>query len=185
MPEQGPARTYDPGVETDDLARLYRDIVWLAESGTFLDPAEGWTARLIIAHLAVNDLTLLRGLEDGIIDNADSLDEDRLRVEPDPLGSLQATSADLIEFVATIDENEMEIQLPVRIFEEGVLRIDHPLSVAALVEYHTSVHLTAHLWQLGDLVIRPKSAPGPSALSLLRKRARLASSRGAARRDTP
>jgi hypothetical protein len=165
-------------VETDDLARVYRDIIWLAESGTFLDPAQGWTARMVIAHLAVNDMTLLRGLEDGVIDNADALDEDRLRHEPDPLGSLQATSVELIAFVDTIDEFEMGVELPVRVLEEGVPRIDHSLTVAALVEYHTSVHLTAHLWQLGDLIIRPRTAPGPSALNLLRKRAWQAASRG-------
>jgi hypothetical protein len=129
----------------------------------------------------VNNLTLLRGLVDGIVDHADGVDEDRRRTEPDPLGRLAATSSQPVTFGQTIDEFETNVELAVRSFEEGMLRIDRPLTVAARIEHSTAVSLIADRWPDGDLVISPRDASGACGLSLLP--ARVAAARPASHRD--
>jgi hypothetical protein len=157
-------------VDTTDLAGAYRDVVALAEWATFLDPAEGWPARYVIAHLALTDRALLRGLEEGEVDTTDALDEDRLRAEADPLGALRASSVALVDFVDTIDEDEMKIRVPVTMVEPPVMRLSRRTPVGRLLRLHATVHLPAHLEQLKAMVIRPVNAPGPSALVTAKKR---------------
>ena len=157
-------------MDTTDLAGVYRDVIALAEWATFLDPAEGWPARYVIAHLALNDRALMRGLEDGEVDTTEALDEDLLRQEDDPLGALRTSSARLVDFVDTIDEDEMKIRVPVIMVEPPVITISRRTPVSRLVRLHATVHLPAHLDQLKALVIRPANAPGPSALVRAKKR---------------
>lgn len=157
-------------MDTTELAGVYRDLIALFEWATFLDPADGWPARYVVAHLALADRALLRGLEEGEVDATEAMDEDLLRQVADPLGALRTSSAHLVEFVETIDEDEMKIRVPVRMVEPPIVSVSRRTPVGRLVRLHATTHLPAHLAQLKTLVVRPVSSPGPSALVTARKR---------------
>ena len=158
-------------MDTTELARVYRDVIDLVEWATFLDPSEGWPARTVVAHLAAHDRALLRGLEEGRVDTTEALDEDRLRAETDPLEALRTSSAQVLEFVGTLDDDEVRIRVPVTMVEPPVLSISRRTPVGRLIGQQTTVHLPAHLTQLRAMVVRPVTAPGPSALTRAKKRA--------------
>jgi len=146
-------------VDVEDLAQLYEEVLALAGSATFREPARGWTARSLVAHLVIHDRLLLEGLEAGVIDTSGSDDEERLSAVADPLRALARSSQDLLDFLATVTEEEEVTVLPVRMVEVGVSEIDGPMAVADLVAFQAGQHLPGHLAELFALVVRAVAPP--------------------------
>jgi hypothetical protein len=137
-----------------DVAALeagYQAVIALGEQCDFAAPDNGWTASMVFAHLTVNDHLLMSGIRDGRYDNAQAIDEARLRSESSPLVSLTHSSKALVALAAGLSDEEAAVEIAVLITDGGEVRVDQPLSVGRLLQIHTDVHLPSHREQLESL----------------------------------
>jgi hypothetical protein len=168
-------------MDTSELAAAYRAVLDLARSNGLGGPAaegrpgpseagdgQAWRPGDVLAHLIVNDRLLARAVRSVLegaarpYDNLDAIDLAELRALGRDLGDaagligeLEASSRELLELAGRLDEAQAASEVPVRILDGDVLRIDRPLPVASLLGIQARRHLPMHTEQLGELLGRP------------------------------
>ncbi|HMD45493.1 MAG TPA: maleylpyruvate isomerase N-terminal domain-containing protein [Acidimicrobiales bacterium] len=147
-------------MDVTDLAERYADLIAVSGSSAFVAPLGGWTARMVVAHLALGDRLLIESLHTGRFDNAPATDRERLQAVPDPVAALAASSAELLGLLAALDAGATRAPIRVRIAEEEGVVVDQSLTVAEVVDLHAGQHLPGHLHQLLGLRVLPWGASG-------------------------
>jgi len=147
-------------MDTSSLESAYRQILELAEHGEFTDPADGWGADMVLAHLTVNDGLLLAAAravlahEDASYDNAEAIDDSVLAAQgprPALIDRLQTSSRQLVDVASQLTDGLDQVEVPAKIVDDGKVVVDQPLPIAQLLEIHATMHLQGHLAQLQDL----------------------------------
>jgi hypothetical protein len=145
--------------DTADTMRMaYERILEVIETSVFTEPADGWSAHMVIAHLTTNDLLLAAAVEDATAyDNSLAVDETHLAQLDDVVGRLRFSSRSLTALVAGMTPDRAETEIPVTILDGPTLMVDQPMAIGRLVRIHAEVHLPSHLAQLEGL--RHNSVP--------------------------
>jgi hypothetical protein len=149
-------------MDTASLESAYRRIIDLASQGGFdTQPEDGWTAELLLAHVAVNDELLeataravLAHAPDPSYDNALAIDTEHLRKQgtlPELIDRLQTTSRQLADVANQLTDGLEDVEVPVRILDNDTVVVDQPLPIGRLLEIQAAVHLASHLSQLEEL----------------------------------
>lgn len=147
-----------------DIGSAFEPFVAELRKGGFVEPAEGWTAELVAAHIARNSELIaelaekVEAGEEPSYDNAASIDEAALRVYVEEIGempglitSVQATASRLAAARRRLDETTEAFPVRAMIRDGGRVVNDGPIPIAKLIEGHASFHLDAHLEQLKAL----------------------------------
>ena len=159
-------------MDTSELEAAYRRVLDLARSaaGPWADAGDdgGWRPGDVLAHLILNDRLLARAVRSVLegaaqpYDNLDAIEVAELRAVADRhggtaglIGELEASSRELLELAGRLDEAQAASEVPVRILDGDVLRVDQPLPVASLLTIQARRHLPMHTGQLGALLGRP------------------------------
>ena|SRR5271166_5467781 len=140
------------------LARRYGDLIEVSRCSSFAAPLGGWTARMVVAHLALNDRLLIGAVATGEFDNTAATDRAHLQAHPDPLTALEASSAEVLDLLAGLSADQAAAPVSVRIAEVGDAAVDQPMRLAEVVDLHTRHHLPGHLEQLLALRVLPWGA---------------------------
>ncbi|GAB3422201.1 maleylpyruvate isomerase mycothiol-dependent enzyme family protein [Flindersiella endophytica] len=154
-------------MNTDELRVAYDTFLAEAENGGFGPPPAGeWDAEHLLAHLVVghsailsNALAIVAG-ERTAYDNRASLDEWNLRRVIARAGGMPGLidlirrQADLfIAIAGQIDDEDLDVRLPIFILSNDELVVDEPRPLRFLVEGVGQIHLPLHTQQL--LSLRP------------------------------
>ena len=148
-----------------EIQGAYRVFVDTLRAGGFNEPATGWDASLIAAHIAANNDSIASAAEEiaaarhPSYDNAEAIDDERLREITLVAGSLEGL-AGLIETSAARLAHAWEllgpelgqIEVPVRIADGGQVVRDGPIPIRAFIEGNATIHLQLHLDQLRALL---------------------------------
>ncbi len=158
-------------MDTSELEAAYRSVVDLAARSGPSGPAApgdgnepGWRPDDVLAHLIVNDrllATAVRSVLEGAArpyDNLDAIEVAELRAAAEKhggtaglIGELEASSRELLDLAGRLDDEQGACQVPVRILDGDVLRVDQPLPVASLLTIQARRHLPMHQEQLAAL----------------------------------
>jgi hypothetical protein len=133
-------------------------------AGGFSDPAEGWTAGQVGAHITLNNelLTDLAELvhdgEETSYDNKPVVDDDSLLSYASRLGGLpeiadavQASAARLAAIYARLTDQERALQIPARMTHAGQVVMDDSMALGDLIIGNGEFHLSGHFEQLKAL----------------------------------
>lgn len=139
--------------------------------GQFSEPADGWNARQVGAHISMsNDLfselaERIHGGEDASFDNAAVSDPASLLAYAEGHGDLagladaiEASAARLAEAYDRLSEDERDRPVPTRIWHEGQIVRDSPMSIGELILGNGDFHLAMHMDQLQALLPRAATA---------------------------
>jgi hypothetical protein len=146
------------------LYEAYGPFVALLRDGQFSLPADGWSYELIGAHIAqatdhVADVVerVIAG-ESPTFDNRDDVAEHELRDYIESHGgdgtiadAVEASARHLAETVAALSDTHRDVLIPIRLVDNGVVVVDQPIPLGAVLATHTNLHLTGHLEQLQAL----------------------------------
>ncbi len=161
------AETRADGVDLGVLEVAYADFFAEAERGGF-GPAQAgeWGADEVLAHVALNDLAMVRVAHRLVHREEDLLFENVLCQDPALLAAEVSRCADLAErvargravaavamaAVARLDEEQRSALVHCRLRHDGEVVLDAPLPWGQLaIDAQAARHLPAHLGQLGDL----------------------------------
>jgi hypothetical protein len=171
-------------MDTSELEAAYRAVLDLATvaAGSPVDPPAGgdqeaggdregdeeWGPGDVLAHLIVNDRLLNRAVRSILAgapepyDNVDAVELAELRAQGTALGGvtglageLEASSRELTDLAARLDEAQAATPLPARILDGDNLRLDRPTPISALLAIQARAHLPMHLRQLSELMGPP------------------------------
>jgi hypothetical protein len=155
-------------MDTASLESVCRRIVEVAEQGGFSDQPDegGWTAEMVLAHMAATTDEVLGAArsvlahEHGGVDNANALDEDRLRGAgpwPALIDRFHTSSRQLIDVASQLTEGLEDTEVDIHLVDGGQVVIDGPMPIGRFIGIHADMHLPGHLSQLEQL--RPGSQP--------------------------
>jgi len=148
-----------------EIQGAYQVFVGTLRAGGFGQPATGWDAALIAAHVAANNDAIASVAEEiaaarqPSYDNAELIDDERLREIAAAAGSLDGL-AGLIETSAgrlaraweLLGPELGQIEVPVKIADGGQVVRDGPIRIRAFIEGNATFHLQLHLDQLRALL---------------------------------
>jgi hypothetical protein len=148
-----------------EIQAAYRVFVGTLRGGGFNQPDTGWDASLIAAHIAANNDSIASVAEEiaadrhPSYDNAEAIDDERLREIASAAGSLDAL-AGLIETSAArlarawelLGPELGQVEVPVKIADGGQVVRDGPIPIRAFIEGNATFHLELHLDQLRALL---------------------------------
>jgi hypothetical protein len=151
-------------VEVDELRNAYSAILEVARRGRFRPPPEGWSAEMLVAHLASNDELFIAVTEDLLAgrkagyDNLPAVTDAQLEQRVAAAGSLEAlieqagaTSSRLLELVARLDVQQASAMVPTKITSSGAVVVDQERSWGRTLAGQARFHLPLHLDQLKEL----------------------------------
>lgn len=153
----------------DDLAAAYAPFVASLLAGGFSEPADGWSAELIAAHVARNN-DLIAEAAEGVAaghevsyDNAATVDEDELAHYAASAGGRAGLAAEIERSAARLaaaagalgDRAETPVHVIIR--DNGEIVQDGPVPIGAFARGNASFHLRLHQEQLKAL--EPAWAP--------------------------
>lgn len=142
------------------LAASYDSLLAEAAAGGFTDPPSGWTAPMILAHIAINDARLAQitsAVSDGLTasnDNSAAVDDDRLREYAARLGwdgllrEVRENADALLAAAAEMTDEQAQRLVNTRIVDAGVTVVDDALPWGRMLLVHAQNHLPAHTRQL-------------------------------------
>ena len=147
------------------MYEAYGPFVALLRNGQFSAPVDGWGAELIGAHIAratdhMADLVLdvISG-ETPAFDNRDDVEQSELREYIDSRGgvnaladALDASARQLSAVASDLSDSQREVLIPVKLVDNGVVVVDQPIPLGALLQTHVNLHLSGHFEQLSALV---------------------------------
>jgi hypothetical protein len=154
-------------VNTSALRAAYDAFLQLATTGTFgPDPADGWGADRVLAHMAVNDgllaATTRQLLDDDpspAYDNALSQDSGNLDAFAKSVGgraglpgAVRKQADRLMSLIEQLDDQRADTALPVRIKDGDEYVIDGPTPWSRIVRAQHAFHVPAHTDQLRELL---------------------------------
>jgi hypothetical protein len=160
-------------MQTEQLAAAYDAFLAEAAAGRFGPPPAGeWSARQLVAHIAVNDGLLVEAVE-GILagdsarfDNSTAADWAKVTAFADEHGGLDGTvvaarlsAARLCDAAGRLTDEQAATELPVFILDGAEVAVDQPMPLGRLLGVQASFHLPAHGDQLRAL--RPASGSTP------------------------
>jgi Mycothiol maleylpyruvate isomerase N-terminal domain len=148
-------------MERQEIVEAYQPFVDALRAGGFVDPDTGWSAALVAAHVALNNdgivavAEAIAAGESPSYDNAEVIDDGRLRDMASAAGNLEALAA-LIEKSAArlavawelVGPEAGATEVPARIEDGGRIVLDGPIPVRTLIEVNATNHLHVHLEQL-------------------------------------
>jgi phytoene/squalene synthetase len=151
-------------MDHDTIESAYAPFVTVLRGGGFLEPAEGWPAELVAAHVARNNdfiAEMAERIADGQqpeYDNAIAVDDAALRAYCDEVGGIPGL-ADAIETSArrlaaaraSLDETTESYELPAIIRDGGNIVNDGAIPIGRFIEGNASFHLDLHFEQLKAL----------------------------------
>src|SRR5690242_17612288 len=152
-------------MESSPVKAAYGPFAQRLREGGFSEPAQGWNARQVGAHISMsNELFAdladrIHGGDDASFDNAAVSDPASLLAYADRHGDLVGL-ADAIEesaarLAAAYDRlaaEERDRPVPTRIWHEGQIVRDSPMSIGELIIGNGDSHLAMHMEQLEDLL---------------------------------
>lgn len=145
------------------LAASYNALFAEASASRFVDPPSGWSARMILAHIATNDQRLSQITHEVTAghsppyDNADAVNDTILRAYADRLGwdgllEEARTGADaLMAAVSEMTDEQGQRLVDSHIVEGGDVVMDDAVPWARLLMVHAQHHLPGHTRQLAAL----------------------------------
>ena len=149
-------------MDTASLESAYERILDLAASCQFADPADGWSAEMVLAHLTVNDDALIGAMRDVLAnkpthyyDNHDATDDERLHGVatslPELIDKLRTSSrqvCDLAQQLGPLEDTPVNVTI-----KDGPATVvdGQMMPIGSLIEVHRDTHLPGHLSQLEGL----------------------------------
>lgn len=148
-------------MDTASLESAYERILDVAASSTFTAGDDGWTAEMVLAHLAVNDGLLIEAVRDVLAnkpthryDNKAATDDAVLRPQgslPEVIDKLRTSSRQLCDLASQLGPLE-DTPIVVNIADGGQTVVDgQAWPIAQLLQVHADMHLPGHLSQLEGL----------------------------------
>jgi hypothetical protein len=160
-------------VQTEQLEAAYQAFITEARAGGFGPPPPGeWTARQLVAHIAVNDELLASAAEQVVageparFDNTNAVDWAKVSAFADEHGSLaggidavRASGERVCAIVGRITDEQAATSLDVHILDGSEVAMDQPMPLGQLLGLQASFHLPAHADQLRAL----RAGGGPAS----------------------
>ena len=148
-------------MEHEEIVQAYQPFADMVRAGGFSEPATGWDASLVAAHIAANNdaiAALAEAIAEGhepSYDNAEVIDDAQLRHVVSAAGGLEGL-ADLVETSAERLARAWELvgpeagatEVPVKIADGGQIVRDGPVPIRRFIEGNATFHLQIHLDQL-------------------------------------
>jgi hypothetical protein len=133
--------------------------------GGFSEPAEGWNARQVGAHISMSN-DLFSELADQIHAGGEASFDNAAVSDPEGLLSYAAWHGDLAGLADAIEASALRLEkaydqlsvqererpVPTRIWHEGQIVRDSPMSIGELILGNGDFHLAMHLEQLRALL---------------------------------
>jgi hypothetical protein len=147
-------------MDTAWLESVCQRIRETAEAGGFGPPADGWTAEMVVAHMAATTEQVVAAAravlahEDAAVDNAEAVDDERLRGQgsmPELIDRFHTASRQLIDVAAQLTDGLEDVEVPIHLIDGGEVVIDGPMPIGRFVQIHAEFHLPGHLSQLEAL----------------------------------
>jgi Mycothiol maleylpyruvate isomerase N-terminal domain len=156
-------------MEAPPVQASYLPFAQTLRAGGFSEPAEGWNAAQVGAHISMSN-ELFSELADQIraggqpsFDNAAVSDPAALTAHAEAHGGLdgladaiEASAARLERAYGSLSPEERDRPVPTRIWHEGQIVRDSPMSIGELILGNGDFHLAMHMEQLQALL--PDSA---------------------------
>ena len=152
-------------MDSAEIGQAYQAFADTLRAGGFTQPDTGWDASLIAAHLAANNDLIASVAEDiaagqhPSYDNAEVIDDERLREIASAAGSLEAMAGLIVTSAARLARarellgSELgQVEVPAKIADGGQVVRDGPVPIAAFIEGNATFHLQLHLDQLRELL---------------------------------
>jgi hypothetical protein len=150
------------GAGVQGAYRIFADTL---RAGGFSQPDTGWDASLIAAHAAANNDSIASVAEQiaaarhPSYDNAEVIDDDRLREIASAAGSLDGLAGLIVTSAARLARAwellgpELgQIEVPVKIADGGQVVRDGPIPIRSFIEGNATFQLQLHLDQLRALL---------------------------------
>ena len=152
-------------MEAPPVQTAYLPFAQTLRAGGFSQPAEGWNAGQIGAHISMsNDLfgefaDLIRAGGEPSFDNAAVSDPATLLAHAEGQGGLdgladaiEASAARLERAYGRLSAEERDRPVPTRIWHEGQIVRDSPMPIGELILGNGDFHLAMHMEQLKALL---------------------------------
>jgi len=162
----------------DTIGSAFEPFAAELRRGGFAEPAAGWPAELVAAHVARNNDLIAEAAEriaageETRYDNEVAVDDAGLRAYAASLGGLpglaaavEASGRRLAAARRALDERSSSQLLMVVIRDSGRVVRDGPMPISSLIEGNLSFHLAMHLEQLRSLrraAETPRTADAPA-----------------------
>jgi uncharacterized protein YciI len=148
----------------DEIERAFGPFVAELRQGGFGEPAKGWSAEIVAAHVARNNDLIAEAAErvaareQPTYDNSAAVDDATLSAYaaevggvPGLVAAIEASARRLSVARTALDETTESYPLPVVIWDSGNVVNDGPVPIAKFIEANASFHLEMHLEQLRSL----------------------------------
>jgi hypothetical protein len=152
-------------MDAAEIEGAYGSFALALRAGGFVRPDSGWDASLIAAHVAANNDLIASVAEDiaagqrPSYDNAEVIDDDRLREIAAAAGSLDAmaeliarSAARLARAWEQLGPELGNVEVPAKIADGGQVVRDGPVPIRTFIEGNATFHLQLHLGQLHSLL---------------------------------
>jgi hypothetical protein len=152
-------------MDSAEIDQAYQAFADTLRAGGFTQPDAGWDASLIAAHIAANNDLIASVAEDiaagqhPSYDNAEVIDDERLREIASAAGSLEAMAGLIVASAARLARARKvlgpelgQVEVPAKIADGGQIVRDGPVPIAAFIEGNATFHLQLHLDQLRALL---------------------------------
>jgi uncharacterized protein len=158
----------------DSVTASYAPFVASLLAGGFSDPADGWPAELVAAHVARNNDLIAAAAEqvaEGIVvpyDNASTIDDVELAAYATSVGGLAGLAEEVERSAARLAAARdalgslADTPVPVVIRDGGTVVQDGPIPIGDFIEGNVTFHLRLHYEQIKALEPpwAPEAAPG-------------------------
>ena len=151
-------------MDDNSIESAYAPFVAELREGGFSEPADGWPAELVAAHVTRNNDFIaemaerIAAGEQPTYDNAKAIDMALLRAYADEVGgitgladAIEASARRLAAARAALDETTEGHMLPAIIRDGDDIVNDGPIPIGRFIEGNASFHLDRHLEQLKAL----------------------------------
>jgi hypothetical protein len=154
-------------MDTTDLRKAYEAFLSAANVAGNSDASDdrGWTVPMVVTHVSSNDALILAHLHGAVAggssyDNTPVIDDDALRLITTStswdrlMDGARTSAAEVLDVVATLDEEVGARVLPTKIVDGGEPIVDGPLPVSAFLGAQINVHLPMHTAQIRSIRAR-------------------------------
>ncbi|MGO9206361.1 MAG: hypothetical protein ACLQBX_09305 [Candidatus Limnocylindrales bacterium] len=161
-------------MDEDTIRSAYAPFVAALRKGGFAEPATGWPAELVAAHVSRNNDLISEAAESIAVgeqpsyDNRAAVDDAALRSYADAVGgvagladAVEASARRLAKAWAALDDANEGYLLQVVIVDSGTIVNDKPIPIRKFIEGNASFHLDMHFGQLKALRPQGPWEPGP------------------------
>ncbi len=147
-------------MDTTTLRQAYRDLLAVAETGSFQPPPPGeWDASHLLAHVASVDAAIT-AVALAVASGQRPAYDNRVSLDPSNLDRLAAAdTADTVrkhgELLCSVAEelsdHDLEVLIPALIVSKDQVVLDQPVPLGALIQALGDFHLPQHAKQLQSL----------------------------------